>query len=44
VVQASTNFSQSNWLSLTTNASPFNFVETNSGMYPQRFYRAIALP
>jgi len=44
VVQVSTNLSESNWLSLQTNLSPFNFVETNSGSYPQRFYRAVATP
>jgi endonuclease/exonuclease/phosphatase family metal-dependent hydrolase len=44
VVQASTNLSGSNWLPLQTNSSPFNFVETNSGSYPQRFYRAVATP
>jgi len=44
VVQASTNLSVANWVSLRTNASPFNFLETNSGSYPQRFYRAVATP
>jgi Metal-dependent hydrolase len=44
VVQASSNLNVSNWLSLKTNASPFSFVETNSGSYPQRFYRAVAFP
>jgi hypothetical protein len=44
VVQVSTNLSISNWLSLQTNSSPFNFLETNSGLTSPRFYRAIALP
>jgi len=44
VVQASTNLSASNWVSLRTNSSPFGFVETNSALYPRRFYRAIATP
>jgi endonuclease/exonuclease/phosphatase family metal-dependent hydrolase len=44
VVQFSTNLGGSNWVSLQTNASPFSFVETNSGLSPQRFYRALAAP
>jgi hypothetical protein len=44
VVQASTNLGVANWVSLRTNASPFTFVETNSGSYPLRFYRAVAIP
>jgi endonuclease/exonuclease/phosphatase family metal-dependent hydrolase len=44
VVQASTNLSAPNWLSLQTNTSPFGFVETNSVLYPRRFYRAVAVP
>jgi hypothetical protein len=44
VVQVSTNLNGSNWVSLKTNASPFNFVETNSALYLQRYYRAVALP
>jgi endonuclease/exonuclease/phosphatase family metal-dependent hydrolase len=44
VVQVSTNLIGANWVSLRTNASPFSFVETNSGFHLQRFYRAVALP
>jgi len=44
VIQASTNLSGFNWVSLRTNPSPFGFVETNSNLYPQRLYRAVALP
>jgi endonuclease/exonuclease/phosphatase family metal-dependent hydrolase len=44
IVQASTNLSGSNWVSLRTNPSPFSFAETNSSLFPQRFYRAVALP
>lgn len=44
VVQVSTNLSGGIWVSLQTNTAPFTFVETNSGFYSQRFYRAVALP
>jgi endonuclease/exonuclease/phosphatase family metal-dependent hydrolase len=44
VVQSSTNLNVSYWLPLQTNSSPFNFVETNSASFPQRFYRAVAAP
>jgi len=44
IVQVSTDLGLSNWLSLQTNSSPFSFVETNSGLYPERFYRALAVP
>jgi endonuclease/exonuclease/phosphatase family metal-dependent hydrolase len=44
VVEVSTNLNGANWVSLQTNAAPFTFVETNSGLYSQRFYRAVALP
>jgi hypothetical protein len=44
VVQALTNLSGSNWVSLQTNSAPFGFVDTNSVGFPQRFYRAIATP
>ena len=44
VVQVSTNLSAANWVSLQTNAAPFTFIDTASGFYSQRFYRAIALP
>jgi DNA/RNA endonuclease G (NUC1) len=39
VVQASTNLSSTNWISLITNAAPFVFTETNAFHY--RFYRAL---
>lgn len=42
VFQACTNLSGGNWISLTTNTSPFTFQETIAT--PQRFYRAIYLP
>jgi len=32
------------WLPLTTNTSPFIFVETNLDLFPQRFYQAAPLP
>jgi endonuclease/exonuclease/phosphatase family metal-dependent hydrolase len=44
VVQASTNLSGSSWRSLQTNPAPFNFVESNSVSFPQRFYRAVIAP
>jgi hypothetical protein len=44
VVQASTNLSNSSWRSLQTNSAPFNFVETNSASFPQRYYRAVTVP
>ena len=39
VLQASTNFAD--WLALTTNASPFTFLDTNTALYSHRFYRGI---
>jgi endonuclease/exonuclease/phosphatase family metal-dependent hydrolase len=44
IVQASTNLSASDWVSLLTNAAPFGFVDANAGLFPQRFYRALAAP
>ena len=44
VVQASTNLTASNWVSLKTNVSPFTFVESNASFYARRFYRAVAWP
>ena len=41
VVQSSTDLGASNWVSRVTNAAPFQFVETNLGLSPQRFYRAV---
>jgi len=41
-VEASTNLSD--WASLTTNVSPFIFVDTDAGNFAQRFYRAVYLP
>jgi hypothetical protein len=41
-VEASTNLSD--WASLTTNVSPFIFVDTSAGNFAQRFYRAVYLP
>ena len=42
IVEASTNLWD--WISLQTNAAPFFFVDTNSTVYPQRFYRALFSP
>ena len=41
VVQATTNLNLANWISLMTNAAPFQFAETNLDGFPQRFYRAL---
>lgn len=44
VVQASTNLDSNNWISLTTNAAPFTFTQTNANTFSQRFYRAKIWP
>lgn len=44
VVQVSTNLANPNWISLSTNAAPFSFVETNAGTFGQRFYRTMVAP
>lgn len=41
VVQASTNLSGSNWVSLATNAGPFTFTDISTSNYRARFYRVI---
>lgn len=44
IVQATTNLAASDWVSLSTNAAPFVFVETNANSFSQRFYRALIAP
>ncbi|TSA40957.1 MAG: hypothetical protein D4R57_01235 [Verrucomicrobiales bacterium] len=44
IVQAITDLSLSNWISLRTNAAPFTFVESNVFTLPQRFYRGMVAP
>jgi len=44
VVQATTNLVSTNWISLITNAAPFQFVQSNANVFSQRFYRAIIAP
>ena len=44
IVQASTNLSDSFWVSLRTNAAPFTFVESNVVALPQRYYRGMVAP
>ncbi len=44
VVQAATSLSAPDWVSLATNAAPFIFIETNTGLFPQRFYRSLVQP
>lgn len=41
VIQTSTNLSSTNWISVFTNVSPFNYSETNPST-PQKFYRAVS--
>jgi hypothetical protein len=43
-IQVSTNLGTTNWLSLSTNAAPFAFAESNALFYTQRFYRAVSFP
>ena len=42
VVAAATNLSPAFWTPVQNDAAPFAFGETNSGAFPQRFYRVIA--
>ncbi len=44
VVQATTNLASASWISLKTNAAPFQFTETNANTFSQRFYRAKSWP
>jgi hypothetical protein len=44
VVQASTNLTAVNWISLQTNAAPFLFIESNVGLFGPRFYRGMVAP
>lgn len=44
VVQAATSLSESNWVSLRTNAAPFTFTDTNANQFQQRFYRGLVAP
>lgn len=41
-VQTSTNLVD--WIPLGTNVSPFTFADTNSALFPQRFYRSVYFP
>jgi len=41
IVQASTDLVH--WVSMQTNVSPFNFVDSNASQYHQRFYRTAYL-
>ncbi len=41
-IQTSTNLVD--WISVSTNASPFIFTDTNINSFPQQFYRAIYSP
>jgi hypothetical protein len=44
VVQVTTNLAAPNWISLKTNAAPFQFIESNVTAFPQRFYRGLIAP
>ena len=44
IVQGATNLSSPSWTSLVTNQAPFTFVETNTSLSHQRFYRALVAP
>ena len=44
VLQAATNLNAPLWISLSTNAAPFVFVESNAALFSQRFYRALVKP
>ena len=43
-IQAATNLTAPNWISLKTNASPFTFADTNPSSQQRQFYRAVASP
>jgi DNA/RNA endonuclease G (NUC1) len=44
IIQSTTNLSSPNWLSRATNAAPFTFIESNSSLSGQQFYRAVVRP
>ena len=44
VVQATTSLTALSWTALITNAAPFQFIESNVNLFPQRFYRATIAP
>lgn len=44
IVQANTNLSTTNWISIATNTAPFTITDTAFTNNAQRFYRALYLP
>lgn len=44
IVQANTNLSTTNWVSISTNTAPFTVTDTAFTNNSQRFYRAIYKP
>lgn len=44
IIQANTNLSTTNWISIATNTAPFTLTDTAFTNNPQRFYRAIYKP
>ncbi len=44
IVQATTNLTNPAWSPLRTNVAPFTFVETNTLLFPHRFYRGRVAP
>ena len=41
VVEAATSLVDGVWVPLQTNSAPFTFIDTNTGSFSQRFYRAV---
>jgi len=41
ITQASTNLLEPDWITLSTNTSPYIFIDTNTSAYGERYYRAI---
>ena len=44
IVQAASNLTAPDWISLRTNSAPFAFIETNATVFSQRYYRARLAP
>jgi hypothetical protein len=42
IVQSSTDLV--NWVSVQTNTPPFTYVDTDAGLFNQRYYRAVSIP
>jgi uncharacterized repeat protein (TIGR03803 family) len=44
IVQAASSLVSGDWIDLATNVGPFTFVDTNTNIVPQRFYRVLLQP